>query len=598
MAGLGDLFGANGVIEQLLLWGVVNQVVSALASPAFAALEQDINAKHPELVLTPDVVASAAVRHFMTEAQAQGEAARSGINAGRFAVLRDLAQVRLAPADLAEAVLRSYLTPEQAQAQATPQGVDAGQLTILTDLAGDAPGPDQLAQALRRGIITRLGAGAGSTSYEQGIAETRLHNKWGPVLEKLSEQVLSPADAASAVVRNFLPAGEGAHKAAESGVSGADFATMTHLAGDAPGPQQLAEALRRGAIPADGKGADSVSFEQGIAEGRLADKWAPVIRSLAQIWPTPVDALNALLKGQLTQPEALALYKRLGGDPEFFDLLYRTEGEAPTPLELIEMANRGYIPWDGTGPAVTSYEQGFKEGHWRNKWAPVYRKFAEYTPPESTIVTLLSHAAIDQKTAARLLARQGMPENLIVAYLDEAHTEAISDYRGLSVTSTLDAYKAQIMSAADAHVILTSLHVTPAAADLLLAYADINRAFEAVGNAISRIRTLFAARKITAQTARESLVRLEIPAASINGIMAAWELENSISVKVLTQAEIISASEFGILTQAEALTELENIGYTPFDAWVLMSVKAKKPLPNRPKQGPAAPQNQVIAGTT
>lgn len=598
MAGFSDLFGANGAIEQLLLWGVVNQVIAALASPALTVLTQDVSAAHPENVLPPEVLAQAVSRGLVTLAAGRADAARGGVSASRFDILRELAQMRLSPGDLAEAVLRSYMTQDEALAEAKPQGWDAQRLAVLTDLAGDAPGAQELTEALRRGIIARTGTGAASTSYEQGIAEGRLHNKWGPVLEKLSAQLLSPPDAAAATVRNFLSHDQGTAIAAHSGVDAPTFETMIHLAGDAPGPQQLAEALRRQVIPDSGTGPDSVSFQQGIAEGRLADKWAPVIKALAQIWPTPVNALDALLKGQLTRDEGIALYEKLGGDPQFFDLLFNTQGSAPTPLELIEMANRGIIAWDGTGAGAVSYQQGFLEGPWRDKWAEPYRHLGEYVPPESTVVTLLAHGAIDEKQAAALLAKQGMSADIITAYIDEAHTEALSDYRGLSVASTVDAYKAQILSAADARTILAALHVAPAAADLLLAYTDIQRAFEATSNAISRVRTLFAARKITEQTARDSLARLNVPVQSVAGIMAAWELENSISVKTLTETQILDAWQVEALSDAEAATELENIGYTPFDAWVLMSVKAKVPLPGKPKQGPAAPQGQVTAGTT
>lgn len=598
MAGIGDLFGANGILEQLLLWGVVNQVVSTLGSPAFTALQQDILARNPDIVLTPDVLATAAAKHLLDDAEARAEAAKSGMDGQRFEIVRQLATVRLSPADLAEAVLRSYMSEQEAQAQAKPQGITAGQLATMRDLAGDAPGADQLAAALRRGIIARHGRGADSTSYDQGIAETRLHDKWGEMLVELTRAILSPADAASAAVRNFLPVADAAVIAAKSGVEAADFATMRHLAADAPAPGQLAEALRRRVIPEGGTGADVVSFKQGIAEGRLGDKWTDMIKALARLWPTPTAALDALLKGQVTREQAVQLYEQFGGDPAFFDLLYNTQGEAPTPLELITMANRGFIPFDGLGAQVTSFSQGFKEGRWRNKWETPYRKFALYTPPESTVVTLLSHGTITVAQAAHLLAKQGMDAELIEAYLDEAHTEALSAYRGATVSVVLTSYHERVISVADAKVILESLHVTPSAVDLLLAYVDAERDFTALNNAISRVRTLFAARKITVITARESLHRLKVPADNVEPMIAAWEVENSISVKVLTQAQIIDAWEFTILTDAEARTELENIGYTPFDAWVLMSVKAKKPLPDKPAQGPAPPQAQVIPGTT
>lgn len=598
MSGIGDLFGKNGVVEQLLLWGVVNQVLSALGEPGFMALQQDVLAKHPNAVLSPEVLAAAAVRGFITDQAGAADALKSGVSAQRFATLRQLAQVRISPAELAEAVLRSYVTAQDAQAVAKAQGIDAGELRILTDLAGDAPGPDELAAARRRGLIPEKGSGAASISFEQGIKETRLHDKWAPVVEALSRILLSPADAASATVRNFLSHDQAAKIAAQSGLDAADFATLVHLAGDAPAPGQLAVARRRGLIPDKGTGAASISFQQGIAEGRLANKWADVIDKLATEWPTPNDALDALLKGQVSEAEGKRLYALLGGDMQFFTWLRDSRGNAPTPLEALDMANRGIIPFKGTGANVVSYEQAFLEGPWRNKWEQPYRQLGEYLPPQSTVVTLLSHGAITNQQGAELLKKQGMSDALVSAYLQEAHTEAISDYRGLTVSTVLDAFYASVLDHDTALRILSALHVTPAAAEILLAYTEVRRGFAAVNNAISRVRSLYAARKITKQTARDSLKRLEVPATSIEPMLSAWEVENSIAVKTLTEAQILSAWELQLLSDAECSTELQNIGYTPFDAWVLMSTKAKTPLPNKPAQGPAAPQAQVIPGTT
>ena len=36
------------------------------------------------------------------------------------------------------------------------------------------------------------------------------------------------------------------------------------------------------------------------------------------------------------------------------------------------------------------------------------------------------------------------------------------------------------------------------------------------------------------------------------------------------------------MTEAEALGELQILGYTALDAWTLLSIKAKAPLPNKP----------------
>lgn len=598
MAGISDLLGANGVIEQLLLWNVVGQVMQAMMSPAFTNLQQDSLARNPDLVITPEVLARAVTQTFMDKAAASKEAAKSGIDAHRFDILLQLADIRLSPADLAEAVLRDYMDKGKAEAEARKQGVTADRFQTLTELAGDAIGPQQAAEARRRGLIDAHGSGADSTSYDQAIRESRLHTKWGPVLFELEKALLSPADAASAVVRGFLDRRDGASVAALSGVDAAEFAVMVDLAADAPSPTELVVALRRGLIPEDSGNPAEPGFVQGIQQGRLADKWIPMIRGLAQEWPTPTDALEARLVGQVTTERSKELYTKFGGDPEFWQLLFDTRGEAPTPLELGVLANRGDIKWDGLGPNETSFSQGFHEGRWRNKWEAAYRKLAHYRVPEGSIVSFLAHGVITDDEAAKLLAELGMGENQIKWFISEAHLEAYSDYRGATISMVLQAYYEQLLTAEQARPILEGFHVTPAAAKLMLDFEDAQRSFAAVNNALSRVRTLYASRKITLQTVRSSLNSLGIAPASIEGIIKAWQIENSVSVKPLTEAQIADAFMADLMTETEALTELENIGYTPFDAWVILSIKAKQPLPNKPAQGPAAPQDQVIPGTT
>ena len=598
MPGIDELLGSNGIVTQLLLWGVVNQVVGTMLSPAFTALQQDALAKHPDMVLTPEVLARAVVQTFMGEAEAAAEAAKSGTDAERFATLLKLAQVRLSPADLAEAVLRSYLGEAEAAAEARKQGVTPDRFDTLKLLAGDGIGPQQAAEARRRGYIKAKGKGPDSTSYEQAIAESRLHNKWGDALFKLTQALLSPPDAASAVVRGFLGKAEAEALAALSGVDADTFATMVQLAGDAPSPTELSVALRRGLIPENSGSPDKPGFVQGIEQGRLANKWIDMIKGLAQEWPTPTDALEARLVGQVTTEVSKDLYARFGGDPTYWQLLYDTRGEAPTPLELGVLANRGDILWNGLGPGETSFSQGFHEGRWRNKWEQAYRNLAKFRSPESTIVLFLSHGVINDEEASDELAKLGMDQPTIARYIDEAHLEAFSEYRGATVNTILAAYHAQLITRDQAVAILTALHVDERAAAILLELQDINRAFEAVNNALSRIRTLYASRKITLETVKRELATLGIPPAQIPGIVQSWQVENSVSVKVLTQAEITDAFKLEFLTEAEALSELENLGYSPFDAWILLSLKEKALVSGKPAQGPPPIQDQVTPGTT
>lgn len=598
MAAFGDVLGKNGVVEQLLLYNVAGEVVSAMGQPAFTALLQDVQAKHPNVVLPPDVLARAVAFAFVSEAAAKLDAAKSGMDASRFDLLRAMAEVRIPPTDLAEAVLRSYMAKGAAETEAQHQGVTPERLSILTLLAGDGIGPQQAAEALRRGIIKASGMGPDSISYDQAIAESRLHDKWGPVLFALTRALLSPQAAAEAVVRGFLAGDAGAKVAALSGVPEAEFAIMVNLAGDAPSPTALAEALRRGIIPLDSGNPSKPGFLQGIRQGRLADKWATMIQRLSMLWPTPADALEARLTGQVTTKESQDLYAKFGGDPQYFDLLFHTRGEGPTPLELGILANRGIIPWTGTGPDATTFEQGVHETRFRNKWLDAYRALAVYRSPESTIVLMLEHGVISNEQAADQLTKLGMDPDTVATYLAEAHFNEVSQYRGTTVDTVLEAYHENLLTEDQATQILTDLHVDPLSAKIMIELQGIKRIFAAINNVVSRIRTLYAARKITVATVTDALTKLGIPADNIQGMVAAWSLENSVSVRVLTEAQILKAWKLGILADDEATTELQNIGYTPFDAYVLMQSEDKNAVLTRPPIGPAPPQGQVIPGTT
>lgn len=598
MPGLSDLVGKNGVLEQILLWRAVGAIIDALAQPALDALAQDVESKHPNRVLDPATLADLAARQIVTEADAAADATKSGMDGARFRQLYDRATVRIQPADVATAILRSYMDTAAGEAEVRPQGVSADRLKILTDLAGDAPGPELLAAALRRGVIPHDGTGPDAVSYVQGIAESRLHDKYAAMLLKATAAILSAPDAASAVVRNFLSSAEGQAAAAQWGVDAATFETMVHLSGDAPGPEQLAVALRRGAIPRDGTGADSTSFEQGIAEGRLADKWAPVIEDISRVWPTPADALNAVLKGDIPADQGMELYGQLGGDTTFYPWLLASIGDAPSPLEAASMAARGIIAWDGEGPDNTSFAQAIREGRLRDKWTPSVKASTVYFPAPSTIITFLSQGAIDKDQAAALLAQHNMAPDDITRFINEADLAATTDDRGLTVGQVTNMYYAQMLDQATAQDMLEKLHVAPAAAALMLHYADLRQVIDSIQRSVQRIAQLFTGRKISAQTASSALQALGIGFSEQEKLIQAWEVQAAANVKLLTEAQIVDAWYYQIIDQPTAVEELTAIGYTPYDAWVILSVKAKGPLEGAPERIVAAPPGAVIPGVT
>jgi hypothetical protein len=159
-------------------------------------------------------------------------------------------------------------------------------------------------------------------------------------------------------------------------------------------------------------------------------------------------------------------------------------------------------------------------------------------------------------------------------------------------------YYTQLVSQDDARTLLDLFQVPPSNATLLLAYVDMRRSITAVNTAVARIQVLFTSRKIGLDTATQALERLQVPSVSIDSIITTWEVEASVNVKTLTPTQIVDAQAAGVIDQDQAMTELQALGYTPFDAWVLLSVKAKGPLPGQPPLTVAPPIGDVIPGVT
>ena len=496
MSTLGDLFGKGSIAEQIFVWGVLNQVIGALASPYFDVLTQDVNLKHPEAVRPPTELVGLVIRGFIDQDAAITEAKRSGISEDKFRQLLAAGHVFLGPADLAQLV-----------------------------------------------------------------------------------------------VRNFMPRGEAHTEAAKSGLDAKRFDDLVRIAGDAPGPQDLAVAFRRGLIAEDGTGDGPISFAQGIREGRLADKYIPMIRELAKQWPSPVDALQAELEGQLSHEEALATYKRLGGDEQFYTWLFNTRGTAPSPVELGVLFNRRIIPLEGTGPDVTSFRQGILEGPSRNKWFDSWVELAKYITPPRSVVAQIHSGTVTDEQAATELAKSGLTPDEIASYIAEGHARASQTDRNLTQSTIIALYEARIISETDAHNLLTALGFSDDNATYLVTLANLRRQASAVNAAFNRVHNLYVAHKIGRDDAVATLHALNVPTDQVSEVVRIWELEAGVNVRQLTEAQIVNAAKKQVIPVATALAELQTIGYTRYDGWVLLAIAMG------PDAGPAPSQEPNPVGT-
>lgn len=414
-------------------------------------------------------------------------------------------------------------------------------------------------------------------------------NELGPFLTELSNkanaghpvQPIAPGDLAALVVRELVGQDWAVGEAAKSGVSPDDFALLVANAGVGPSVPDLLSLWRLGKV-------DLAQVDQGLARAGISGEWTEVVKELAIHPPTAQEALVALLQGQISRDEALTRYTQAGGDPTWFDAAFNSNGSAPTPDELSVMANRRVIPWDGAGPGVVSFHQGFLEGPWRDKWEAPYRALAVYVPPPVTITTLVSGGYLDDADALAAFQATGMTESLAQAYLAKAHGEKVSDTKDLAKSEITTLYQDQAIDSAQATAMLQTLGYSADDAAFILTIEDLQRERKFLEAAITKIESLYVSYKITENDVLKSLSTLEVPNGQITGLLKIWTLEREANSKDLTAAEITSAVFYEIIDPPTGLARLQQIGYTPFDAWVVLSNRIHGPVPGVPQPAPDA----------
>lgn len=402
---------------------------------------------------------------------------------------------------------------------------------------------------------------------------------------------IAPPDLADMVTRSHIDLSAAVAMAKMSGTSEANFNLLVANVGQPPAPQQLLEAWRRGFIPETGSGAGSISLVQGIRESRTMDKWIPVIQQLGLQIIAPSQAVDAWVRGQISEADAKKIIYQNGLDETSATILYNTTGNPPSPTQLLELNRRGFIPMQGVGPTETTVQQGIYEGSMKDKWEPLMEKLVVYLPPPRTVTALERAGAIPASQAQQLYQQAGLSSQLAAVYSHDATMAKVAAAKQLAESTVLSLYEAKAITPAEADGYLADLGYDAQEAHYIEAVSDLKKELAMLNSAVSKVRSLYIARRITRASAITALNQLGVAAAQVTQELAIWDLEQGETVRLLSESQIADAFKYGILDQPTAQAELVNLGYTPYDAWVLLGVTMHVAQPNPPSQGPSPSGN-------
>lgn len=475
-------------------------------------------------------------------------------------------------------------------------GVDIPE--ALKPIVADAIGPQAkfsaiVTQLFLYGIVSQL-LSTSVQPYLQGVS----NDLWAQAVSDNIAVPVSPATLATAAARGFklgddptTTVPDNAYtEAAKSGVDSAAMDLLINIVGTPPAPQELFELRRRGLI-------NDAQVIQGLKEGDTRDDWTELLAQLAHGWLTPVDFIRAAVQEQMpydlarTWASATGLdvstalpidASQVGGTDDMFGLGWSIAGRPPGPVELADMALRGIIPQKGTGAGATTFQQGIAESDVKTKWTDALWELAQYVPPPEAIGTLLERGAIDKATAVSLWKQRGVPQALADGYAYIAEQQHITQDKLLGKGYILTAYYDNLLDRASALDYLADLGYTGTVAQEILDIQDFKRDMHAINGVVSKISTQYASYRLSAAAAKTALTTVGIDPNQAQAILVAWDAVREAPIRLPSVREIGLATAAGTIDQAEALTELGNLGYQPRDAAIVLSayLKAKiTPLP-------------------
>lgn len=400
---------------------------------------------------------------------------------------------------------------------------------------------------------------------------------------------LSPADLATALTQAVGFADSqgveipdwAAEEASFSGVNLERFKTIVGAAGMAPDATDLFEMFRRGIITTE-------QLQNGFLEGPTKNKWIPSLTKLQYVPLTISDMVRAAVQAQLPYADAEDLAHKLGlepqgwieGNPDWFKIAFDISGRPPGPVEMAHAANRGIIPWEGTGDSELTFQQAIAESDIKTKWTPILKAISVYWPPPGETEGLYVSGGITLEQAKTFWKGSGLPQALTDAFSHKSTVQEIETEKALAKGNVLTLLYDGIISQQVALELLDTLGYSGKTATYMVEITNFRREIRAIDMAARKVGQLFLNFKITTTDALKTLQGLGIPDDQAHSLMGIWEVERTPQVRIPSIGQIGKAVKYGGLSWDEAVQKAELLGYTQYDAVLVIASEAEMPPPN------------------
>lgn len=462
----------------------------------------------------------------------------------------------LLPEEAAELAAQRYAGGHADAGEAVLSGVNGDRFAALRAMLESAPDNATALELLRRELIQ-------PADLEHAHAKHRLEERWSSPLAGLLDILLAPADLANARQQGFESDLDLDLEAKHLGLTPNRLELLHKLAGLPPGIETALEMWRRNII-------GESEFAEIVRTGHTKTKWTKQLERLKDRILTADTWARLRLKGWATQSEAAAGGALDGYSAELMDKLYLSMGRPPSPTQMWSAWARGAPSPDGGAVTEADFAKAIKESDIRPEWAPMLWAIRYVYPSLFQMRQLVSSKVLDRPTALDILHKERYPDDLAAKMVDGWLKGGAAGAKELTVAELEDELDGGYITATDFRLALKDLGYDPAHTELLVHLSDARRVKTYRNLATSKIRSLYVAHKIGRPAAIADLDALGIAAEAQAQLLKFWDVERDATRAQLTASQIQTAYRRELLDQATAVTELEDRGYAPGDALLLL----------------------------
>lgn len=477
---------------------------------------------HPNVPLTPEQAAAAVERGEMSYADAADEGKRSGLNADRF--------------------------------------------RIVERLAGLAPSTEQLLSLRRRGAIN-------DDRLHKGLIQGNVRSEWSDALMKLSEQLLSSGELANMVVQGVLTEPAASELAGLVGIAPDNFHRLVQVAGSPIGGHEALDLWNRGDIA-------ETDVDRALRQSHLKPEWITPFKALRRYLPSVSDYVRFAVR-EVFSPDIRRQYGLDDDFPQQFADLAAQRG-----LEVDDAHAYWAAHWE-----LPSIEQGYRM-RWRGIiddgqldtllrtkdvmpfWRGKLKDVANLVPGRIDLRRFYSAGLISEQEVFAGYKALGYNDQHARWQTDFAKRGSNATAKEATAANLRAEYEGLFIDRATLLAGLADLGYSDHDASMLADLGDAARVKKYRDAVVTATYKAYLAHDILPARARVLLGEVGIGEEAATELLRLWDAELSVARKLLTPAQIASRFRRATLNRDQALTELEDQGYTPDDAAALLGLAA------------------------